>query len=226
MADDGAATPRAPRTTQVASSGPPAQQPEGRCWFHNLEQRARFQLQRRQEYAARLPPIAAEDLPPALLNNPGCRLHYGFECAMPRYEGPDASKMTPKSISWEIVCSVGKKIEQVNKAVSGKRSFPFKQAFTVTDVARPRHDTIVLAMYSSDNPDILEVPRMWPEDTIKRIHDELSKAFGTVKSLRPMWHWDEDRHGADTYAFKPFDEAYPCHPAEVGANPGPGPESS
>ena len=217
MADDGDATPRAHRTPQVVSSGPLAQQPEDRRRFYNLEQRARFQSQvrdtstaqdtqigalivghdqRRQEYAARLPPIAAEDLLPALLNSPACLLHYGFECAMPRYEGPDASKMTPRSISWEIVCSVGDKIDQVNKAVSGKRSFPFEQAFTVTDAARPRHDIIVLAMYSSDNPDILEVPRTWPEATIERIHGELCKAFGTVTE-RPMWYWDHMRHGAE-----------------------------
>ena len=150
--------------------------------------------QRRQEYAARLPPIAAEDLPLALLNNPACLLHYGFECAMPRYEGPDASKMTPRSISWEIVCSVGEKIDQVNKAISGKRSFPFEQAFTVTDAARPRH-IIVLALYSSDTSDILEVPRL-PEAAVERIHGELCKVFGTVTE-RPMWYWDEDRHGAE-----------------------------
>ena len=115
---------------------------------------------------------------------------------MPRYEGSDGSKATQEDRSWAIMCSVGDKIAQVNEALTGKPQRPFKQAFTVTDAARPRH-IIVLALYSSDTPGILEVevPRL-PEAAIEGIHGELCKAFGTVAE-RPMWHWDEDRHGTE-----------------------------
>ncbi|KAM5532927.1 hypothetical protein V8D89_013393 [Ganoderma adspersum] len=157
-------------------------------------------LERCREYAAHLPPIADQDLPPALLSNPAYLLHYGFTCPMPYYEGEPGKDLDAQSIA--IVRSVGRKIEHVNEAV--KVTPRLDLAFTITDTLRKGH-IIMLALYSSDTPD-LKLPR-YTEAKIERIREELSKAFGAVGE--PMWHWDEYLHGAATFRFRPFAEAYP-----------------
>ncbi|PIL28165.1 hypothetical protein GSI_09702 [Ganoderma sinense ZZ0214-1] len=204
-------TPRAHRWLSTGASY--GQQSANDMEPHDLTLVAESQVKRRREYAEQLQPLSDQDLPSALRGNPAYLLHYGFECALPRYQG-DPSVKDAFSRSQANVRSMTKKIANVNKALTGNSEVevmpPLRQAFTITDAARPR-DIFVLGLYSSDTPN----PPHYSEADIERILEELRKEFGAVE--RPMWYWSERRHGADTHNFQPFDEVYPRHP--VTANP-------
>ncbi|KAM5536490.1 hypothetical protein V8D89_009767, partial [Ganoderma adspersum] len=156
-----------------------------------------FRDERRQEYAERLPPIADQDLPPALRpfsrgKHPG--LHFGFQCPFSR---ADLDSTT------SFVDGVAERIRRVNHQVDHDLGWDWrlKQVLTVTN--RPLYADIIVAVFYrkvdeklKDDPDT--------KDRIQRVRQVLCSVFGDrVKG--PEWYWDSMKHGPGVHGYIPFD---------------------
>ncbi|KAM5536498.1 hypothetical protein V8D89_009775 [Ganoderma adspersum] len=151
-----------------------------------------FRDERRQEYAARLPPIADQDLPPALRpfshgEHPG--LHFGFQCPFSR---TDFDSTTGES----FVDGVAARIRQVNHQVEVHDSdlgwdWRLKQVLTVTD-RRLYMDIVVVAFYRKVDEKLKDDPDT--KGRMQRVREVLCSLFGDgVKG--PEWYWDAMKHG-------------------------------